>query len=82
MTMKFCIFELVPNFSLSWQFEFLDQIYGIRVQQNNNQSNKLQAFAFCVVSVNSTIVVFEDFQDFKNLIILNILKENWFSLAS
>ena len=34
----------------------------------------LQAFAFCVVNVNST-VVFKHFQDLKDLIILNILKE-------
>ena len=33
-----------------------------------------QAFAFCVVDVNST-VVFKHFQDLKDLIILNILKE-------
>ena len=34
----------------------------------------LLAFAFCVVSVNST-VVFKHFEDLKDLIILNILKE-------
>ena len=34
----------------------------------------LQAFAFCVVNVNST-VVFKLFEDIKDLIILNILKE-------
>ena len=34
----------------------------------------LQAFAFCVVNVSST-VVFEKFEDLKNLIILNILKK-------
>ena len=34
----------------------------------------LQAFAFCVVNVNST-VVFKHFEDLKDLIILNILKE-------
>ena len=33
----------------------------------------LQAFAFCVVNVNST-VVFKHFEDLKNLIILNISK--------
>ena len=31
-------------------------------------------FAFCVVNVNSTII-FEHFEDLKNLIILNILKD-------
>ena len=41
--------------------------------EQNNQSNKLQAFAFCVVNVNETIV-FKHFEDFKNLI-LNFLKE-------
>ena len=35
----------------------------------------LQEFAFCVVKVNST-VVFKHFEDLKDLIILNILKEN------
>ena len=34
----------------------------------------LQAFAFCAVNVNST-VVFKHFEDLKDLIILNILKE-------
>ena len=36
----------------------------------------LQAFAFCVVNVNST-VVFKHFEDLKHLIILNILKEKF-----
>ena len=36
----------------------------------------LDAFAFCVVSVNST-VVYKHFEDLKDLIILNILKEIW-----
>ena len=34
----------------------------------------LQAFSFCVVNVNST-VVFKHFEDLKDLIILNILKD-------
>ena len=34
----------------------------------------LQEFAFCVVKVNSA-VVFKHFEDLKDLIILNILKE-------
>ena len=34
----------------------------------------LQAFAFCDVNVNSTFV-FKHFEDLKDLIILNILKE-------
>ena len=34
----------------------------------------LQTFSFCVVNINST-VVFEHFEDLKDLIILNILKE-------
>ena len=34
----------------------------------------LQAFAFCVVNLNST-VVFKHFENLKDLIILNILKE-------
>ena len=35
----------------------------------------LQAFAFCVVNVNSSIR-FKHFENLKDLIILNILKEN------
>ena len=35
---------------------------------------KLQAFAFCVVSVNSTVVL-KHLEDLKGLIIWNILKE-------
>ena len=65
------------NFSLNWQF----WIFGTNLpkkgnsnRKQNEQSNKLQAFAFGVVNVNSTIV-FEHFEDLKNLIILNILKE-------
>ena len=34
----------------------------------------LQAFAFCIVNVNLT-VVFKNFEDLKYLIVLNILKE-------
>ena len=34
----------------------------------------LSAFAFCVVNLNST-VVFKRFEDLKDIIILNILKE-------
>ena len=41
----------------------------------------LQTFSFCVVNINST-VVFKHFEDLKDLIILNILKENWLCLAS
>ena len=38
----------------------------------------LQAFSFCLVNVNST-VVFKHFKDLKNLIILNNLKEKSFA---
>ena len=41
----------------------------------------LQAFAFCVVKVDST-VVFKHFENLKDLIILNILKKYWLCLAS
>ena len=41
----------------------------------------LQVFAFYVVNVNST-AVFKHFEELKDLIILNILKENWLYLAS
>ena len=37
-------------------------------------AQELQALAFCVLKVNST-VVFTDFEDLKDLIISNILKE-------
>ena len=40
----------------------------------------LQAFAFCVINVNS-IVVFKHVEVFKDLIILNILKENCLCFA-
>ena len=74
--MEFCILELVkvPNFSLNCQFEFLDQIYLKRVQHKEKQSSKLQAFAFCVVNVERLILRLF-LNSFKNLIILNILKE-------
>ena len=39
---------------------------------------ELQAFAFRVVHVNST-VVFKHFDDLKKFIILNILKEKFFT---
>ena len=42
--------------------------------KTEQEVQKLQAFAFYVVKVNST-VVFKHFEDTKNLIILNILKE-------
>ena len=42
--------------------------------EQNNQPNILEAFAFSVVNVNSKITV-EYFEDFENLIILNILKD-------
>ena len=35
-----------------------------------------QVFPFCIVNVNSA-VVFEHFEDLKDLIILNILKEKY-----
>ena len=66
--------------SLSTKFQLKLTIWvfgpnlGKKVTEQNNQSNKLQAFAFCIVKINSTIV-FEYFEDLKNLIILNILKE-------
>ena len=75
--MEFCVFELfqVPNFSLNWQFwVFGPNLSKKGTTEQNNQSNKLQAFAFFLVNVNSTIV-FEHFGELKNLIILNILRE-------
>ena len=55
--------------------EFLDQIYPKRVfpVENRTAVQGLQAFAFCLATINST-VVFEHFEDLRNLIILNILK--------
>ena len=43
-------------------------------KQTQQAVQGLQAFVFCIVSVNST-VVFKHFEDLKNLIILNILKD-------
>ena len=75
--MKFWIFELVwvPNFSLNRQFcVFWPHLPKKGTTEQNNQSNKLQGFAFCIGNVNS-MIDFEHFGDLKNLIILNILKE-------
>ena len=63
---EFCMFELVlvPNFWLNWQFEFLDQIYskkGISRRKQQAVQGQLQAVAFCVVKINST-VNFEHFE--------------------
>ena len=45
------------------------------MENRTTTPNKLlQVFAFCVINVNSTIV-FEHFEDLKNLIIFNIFKE-------
>ena len=56
-------------------FEFLDQIFSKKYfHLKTTISPRLQAFAICVVNVNST-VVFKHFEDLKNLITLNILKE-------
>ena len=76
--MEFYIFELVwsPNFSLNWQFSVLTKFSqnGYFQSKTEQTIQGLQAFIFCLVNVNSTIV-FEHFVDIKNLIILNILKE-------
>ena len=53
-----------------------DQIYP-RKQfpvENRTSSPRLQALTFCVVNVNST-AVFKHFENLKDLVILNILKE-------
>ena len=57
---------------LSFWTKFTPKMY---LQLKTEQAVQgLQAFAFCVVNVNST-VVFKHFEDLKDLIILNILKE-------
>ena len=54
---------------------FLDQIYPKYFHLKTEQVVQgLQAFAFCVVNVKST-VVFKHFEDLKDLIIVNIPKE-------
>ena len=57
-------------------FEFLDQIYPKRSFQSKTEQAVLglQAFAFYVVNVNST-VVFKHSEGLKDLIILKMLKE-------
>ena len=78
--MEFCMFELVlsTKFQLKTDnFEFLDQIYPKKrhFQLKTEQAVQwLQAFAFCVVNVNSTVVL-KHFEDLKDLIILNILNK-------
>ena len=54
----------------------LDPIYpkGYFQSKTEQTVQGLQTFAFCVVNINST-VVFKHFEDLKNLITLNILKE-------
>ena len=61
----------------------MDQIYQKRYFQVKTEQavQGLQAFAFCVVNVNST-VVFKHFKDLKDLIYLNILKKKWLCVAS
>ena len=51
----------------------LDQIYPEEVNKQQSVQG-LQAFTFYIVNVNST-VVFKHFEDLKDFIILNILKE-------
>ena len=58
-------------------FEFLDQIYPKRYFQSKTKQKTvlgLQAFAFYVVNVNSTVVS-KHSAGLKDLIILKILKE-------
>ena len=62
------------NLSTKFQLKLTIWVFGPNLPkkgttEQNNQSNKLNAFAFCVVNVNSTII-FEHFKDFKNLLIL------------
>ena len=45
-----------------------------REEETEQAVQGLQAFAFCVINVTST-VVFKHFEDLKDLTILNILKE-------
>ena len=70
--MEFCILELgqVPSFALPDNFEPLDQIYskGIFPVENRTNSPKTTVKRF-------SAIIFEHFEDLKNLQILNILKE-------
>ena len=63
--------------------KFSEQIYSKRYSQLKTEQavQGLQAFVFSVVNVNSTDV-FKHFEDLKDLIILNILKEKLLCLAS
>ena len=78
--MEFCVFELVlsTKFQLkliilsSWTKFTQKWYFQLKTEQ---AVQGLQAVAFCVVNVNST-AVFKHFEDLKDLIILNILKED------
>ena len=69
-----------PRYKISaWtdNFEFFDQIYTKRYFQSKTEQEVqgLQTYIICVANVSST-VVFKHFEGLKDLIILNILKEN------
>ena len=73
---------LGQNFSLNTDnFEFLDQIYPKNFQSKTEQAvQRLQAFAFWVINVNSALF-FKHFEDLKDLIIWTFWKKNWLYLA-
>ena len=73
--MEFCIFELVLTtkfqcklITLSSWIKFTQKRYFLLKTEQAVQG--LQAFAFCVVNVNST-VVFKHSEDLKDLMILS-----------
>ena len=67
---KYQILAYTDNFEF-WT-KFTPKVYfRLKTEQ---EVQRLKAFAFCVINVNSP-VVFEHFEDLKNLIILNISKE-------
>ena len=82
---QFYIFELVLSTKFKFKLIILSswtkftpkRYFQLRTEQ---AIQGLQAFAFCVVNVNGT-VVFKHVKDFKDLIILNILKDKLFMLC-
>ena len=80
--MEFCMFELVLSTKFQLKLITLSSWTKFTPPQKKYFQLKteqavqgLQAFAFCVVNVNSSIR-FKHFENLKDLIILNILKEN------
>ena len=57
-------------------FEFLDQIYPKKVFPVENRTSSPRTISFCFLCKNiDSTIVFKHFEDPKDIMILNILKE-------